>query len=242
MIALTFDTDHLRPDELAHFLAEYPLPGKGTFFLWQPFPDVHCGNHETGIHPFLDDQTSWNEALDKAFDSFGCCDAVVRPHSCVYSHMLGIELGKRGVRAISQSTPLYQTNLQAFRHPWGIWELPIYYMDSMDVTYSNNWKGISHSSLNPDIFQRALDDPNHLYVFDFHPIHIALNTPSFEAYQSVKQKLMTRNGSAFDMALPGYGIREYYLQFMDAMQHNGIKSLSCSEVVDTIENQERGAK
>lgn len=230
MIVLTFDTDYLSPEDLERFHERFPFPGQGTYFLWKPFHSVRLPRQEIGLHPYLEQTERWSETMTRFIDELGYRPATVRPHSCVYSHFFGTELVKFGFESISQATYLYQTGLSAYRHPWGLWELPIYYMESMDFTYQHNWPKLGHQPFDSAVIDRSLTHPG-LYVYDFHPLHVILNTSSYPQYQSVRAELVERGKSPFDLGFSGRGARTFFLELVEKMQRAGVESVTCSQAV-----------
>ena len=233
VILLTFDTDYLSPQDLTRFAESFPIPGHATFFLWQPFSKLDLGPHEIGLHPFLSETESWRDTLVSFMDELGDRPAVLRPHSCAYAHTLGVTCAKLGFRAISQATYLYRGGLEPYRHPWGLWELPIYYMDSMDFTFSTNWPRLDHEPFSREILLRSIHD-DALFLYDFHPLHLILNTSSLPEYQSLKSKIVDQGASPYDMMRSGRGAQTFYLELVELMEHSGIRSRTCSELLDQL--------
>lgn len=239
MIVLTFDTDYVYPKDLERFTHHFGLPGRTTFFLWRPFRGLDLGRHELAPHPFLSETTPWRTTLDEFEQAWGRRARVLRAHSCVYSHMLGIELARRGYAAVSQATFLGQANLRPYRHPWGIWELPIYYMDSMDMTFGRNWSDFDHALFSSATIETALADSAGLYVFDFHPIHVILNTSSYDQYQSVRGRVVDERVSPFDLAFAGQGCRTFFEELLRRMNETRQESKSCGDVLDRLQQPPR---
>lgn len=230
MIVLTFDTDYMSEEDMERFLDEFPIPGQATFFLWRPYKGISFERHETGIHPVLTEGEAWMTEIDRLLAETGCAPRVIRPHSCTYSHLLGVQLAQRGFRAISQVTCLYAEGLRAYRHPWGIWELPMYYVDSMDFTYPRNWPGMNHTPFDPLVVRRSIAGEG-LYVYALHPLHIILNSSSLEQYHGIRAKIVEEKRSAFDLAFPGRGTRTFFLELADAMGLAKMASVSCSRAL-----------
>ncbi|AKQ58014.1 polysaccharide deacetylase WbmS family protein [Bordetella hinzii] len=241
MICLTYDTDYMTPEGMRQFFDTVPFPGQGTFFLWKPFPATAWHGHEIQPHPYVADLTRFGSDLQAFSASLELPHAPqgVRTHSCVYSHMVGIELYKQGYRYASMTSPLYELGLRPYRHPWGIWEMPIYYMDNMDFCTPGNWPELAHKPFSTEIFERALDNEG-LYVFDFHPLHIALNTTSYEAYQDVKAAI-GRGEDPFSLRMPGRGVATYFNELCEAMDKRGVKSVTLSQALDHHLQGKQGA-
>lgn len=240
MIVLTFDTDYMTAEDLRRFADEYAFPGTGTFFLWQPMRGLTLGDHELGLHPFLGENAPWMDTVDAMIRDGGRDVYSVRPHSCAYSHMLGIHLAKRNVRCISQATSLFTTGLRAQRQPWGLWELPIYYMESMDFTFSYNWPELRHEPFDASVIDKSLTEPG-LYVYDFHPLHVAMNTSSFTQYQSVRDDVVSGRVSPFDVNFPGRGSRTFFLELIERMERSGTQSVTCRDATSAAERGDRSA-
>ncbi len=230
MICLTFDTDWMTQETLARFLAEYPIPGKATIFVHADFPDLENTQHEICPHPFIDNLATWQDALKKVTRNLRGSPKGVRPHSCVFSHMVGIDLGLIGYRYVSQAHAMFETDLVPFRHPWGIWELPIYYMDNMDFWMAKNWPQDKHIPFSRSVIDNAINGES-LFVFDFHPLHIALNTRNHEDYGSVKNKIASDGVSPFDLRFPGNGVQEFFKELCLQMSRANQRSYTCSEAL-----------
>jgi hypothetical protein len=233
VISITFDTDHMTQESLSRFLGEYvsKMPGCGTFFAHSNFPELLATKHETCPHPFISDLNRWDDDLSRLEEFLPTKPRGTRPHSCVFSHMVGIGLKERGYSYVSQAQNLYATNLVPFRHPWGIWELPIYYMDNMDFWMCKNWPDFSHEPFGQDIIENAVQGDG-LYVFDIHPLHVALNTRSHEDYVAVKDLIVTKGQSPFDHAYEGNGTRNFFERLCARMREKGLRSYTCSEVLE----------
>jgi hypothetical protein len=231
MICLTFDTDHMNGEGIAEFLRRYDdlMPGRGTFFLHNPFPDLFGSRHEVCPHPFIADLNAWDEDLKRIAALFPRPAKGVRPHSCVFSHMIGVGLHELGYTYVSQAQNLFDGTLKPFRHPWGIWELPIYYMDNMDFWMSRNWPGIQHTPFSRAIIERAVSG-DALFVFDIHPIHIALNTRSHEDYGSVKDRVL-KGASPFELRFPGRGAGVFFEELCAEMSKKNQPSFACLDAL-----------
>jgi len=234
MICLTFDTDHVSDRDMEEFLRRYPLPGRATFFCHRPYACLQGTGHELAPHPLIEDLRSWSADLERLAAQLPERPIGVRPHSCVYSHMVGIELARLGYRYVSQASNLYQSGLRPSRHPWGIWELPIYYMDNMDFWMCRNWPGLGHKPFDRGVIERALSEPDSLFVFDLHPLHIALNTRGHEDYATSKSRVVEGGESAFAHAREGRGTRMFFEELCNAMESANVRSSSCAEALEAF--------
>lgn len=229
MISLTFDSDYVSENDMARFLEEFDFPGTATFFLHKPY-SLSFGRHETQPHPFLKNTSEWEPQLEKLVSELGLKPTGIRTHSCAYTQPFGGYLAQRGYQYMSLATPLFQEGLAPYRHAWGIWELPIYYMDNLDFCMTKNWPTLKHLPFSPKLIEKAVHG-NDLYLFDFHPLHIMLNTRRYEDYLAVRDKIISGENSAFNLACEGYGTRSFFLDLIRAMKSKGLASHSCAEVL-----------
>ena len=134
MIALTFDTDWMHPDDLQRFFDEYPFPGTGTIFLHQPYRFLESTPHERCPHPLPVGPEDWKASIRRLLDELGLEPSGIRTHSAIHSHRLEMALYELGCKYTSNTSRLFERNVQPVRLAWGLWELPIYYMDNLDLT------------------------------------------------------------------------------------------------------------
>lgn len=142
------------------------VPGKATIFAHKYFLELESSDHEVCPHPLIQNLNDWDSDLNRLESSYKVRPTGIRPHSCVYSHLIGIDLHKKGYKYISQSCQLFQAGLTIYPHPWGIWEVPIYYMDNMSLCMSENWSTKDFDPFSQEYIDAAINSPG-LYVFDF---------------------------------------------------------------------------
>jgi hypothetical protein len=172
---------------------------------------------------------NWDEDLLRLEQQYERQFVGFRSHSCVYSHLLGINLAKRGYQYISQADVPQGTKINPYRHPWGIWELPIYYMDSMEFWRMENYPSTTGGPFDLKILERAISG-DEVYIFDFHPIHIALNTSTVSDYQ-LKKEAVIRGENPYSIRGSVYGIGEYFNDLCTRMKASNSVSSTLSSVV-----------
>lgn len=231
MICITFDTDHLSPKQVSKFMDKYSIPGEATFFLWQPYHELNFGKHEVAPHPLVENLLSFPYDFQEFTKKLNIQFSGVRTHSCVYSHMVGIQLKELGVKYVSMNTLLHETTIKPYRHPWGIWEMPIYYMDNMDLCMKKNWQGNNHLPFSDKIIENAILHPDYLFVFDFHPLHIMLNTLSHDHYCNVKSKVINENYDPFELKMAGVGVESFFIKLLNRMKDLDLKSTSLDKAL-----------
>ncbi len=231
MICITFDTDWMEPAWLDRFLEKWTPPGQATIFQHRSYPALATQAHELCPHPIIHSLEEWKKGVERFRDEVAPGSQGVRPHSCVFSHALGVGLRELGFRWISQANNQYETDLEPVRHPWGLWELPIYYMDNMDFWMARNWPSSGHQAFSPAVIANALMNEDKLFVFAFHPLHMALNTSGPDGYAAVKSRILDRQASPFDLRGPGRGTATFYEELCDAMLKKNARSWSCSDAL-----------
>lgn len=234
MICITFDTDWMEPEWLDRFLQEWAPPGRATIFQHRRFPGLSSQLNELCSHPVIRSLEDWKKDVVRLRDDVAPQSQGVRPHSCVFSHALGVGFHELGFRWISQANNQYQTDLRPLRHPWGLWELPIYYMDNMDFWMPRNWPASGHQAFSSTVIARALENEDSLFVFAFHPLHLTLNTTGPESYAAVKQRILDRQASPFDLRAPGRGTARFYEELCGAMLRRNSASWTCSDALSHL--------
>lgn len=216
MICLTFDTDWMTPHEMQEFLERYPDLPRSTFFIHEASADWRPTGHEWGPHPS-------SPADDGCLDitNIRSPDAVgIRSHSCAGSHLISLEWARQGYLYQSNETRLYACEPAPIRTAWGIWELPIYYMDNMDFWFARNWPEVDHTPFSLEVLKEAIQGTG-TYVFDFHPLHIALNSTSPESY-AAKRAARGPGRSAWNLAPQGPGVREYFETLLQMIRDSDV--------------------
>ena len=98
--------------------------------------------------------------------------------------------------------------------------------------YAYELARIKHQPFHRDVIRKAVAEPG-LYVFDFHPLHIILNTRTYNDYLEVREAIRSGKTSAFDLAVAGNGTRAFFLDLCKEMERCGLKSSNCVEALHT---------
>jgi hypothetical protein len=238
MICLTFDTDNMTEEWMAEFLKKFDWPGKATFFCHRYFSCLDRSRHEVGLHPYLQSLPDVEQAVCQLRNEVSPSAIGIRSHSCVTSHVIVEAFHKLGMQYCSNHEFLYQTSLRPFRQPWGLWELPIYYMDNMDFWFSEAWEDLEHEPFRREVMEQAFDSDG-LFVFAFHPLHIALNTRRLSDYNQVRENIYEGRQAPFAMTFPGRGTRTFFEELLDMACEQGESFLSGKDVLETIEQRQQ---
>jgi len=228
MISLSFDTDHIDEERMREFLDTVRIPGRGTFFCTQTY-EALGEPHELGPHVRLDaGAPEWEAALDAGREWFP--DAVgFRAHGCVAGHWLSAQVAARGYTYITSQDVFGAPSPGPFREAWGVWHVPIYYMETLDLAFAENWPDRPHQPFSDELIERAISS-DELCVFVFHPIHLLLNSESVEGYVS-RRKALLEGSSSEEARHDGTGARTFYDRLVDEMEAAGISSATLAEVV-----------
>jgi hypothetical protein len=185
-------------------------------------------DHELGPHPFLAPGSDWEEELFRKREEFPRAKGW-RSHSCVFSNMLAVWLRQHGYRCSSTHDQLGSKGITPTWHSWGVWHLPVYYMDTMDLSAEKFSVRPSSVPFDHALIRRVIEAPG-LYVFDFHPIHITLNTPTAEYYLSNRDRF--RAGEpARGLRYSGYGTANFFEELCSQMTSAGLSSVTMEEAL-----------
>jgi hypothetical protein len=228
-ISITFDSDHMSEESMKAFLRGADIPGAATFFCTQRYECLSAGQdvHEVAIHPVLDNTTDWGGFSGNLREQCNG-DAIVgaRAHSLAYKQQYGVWLAQNGFSYVSQTTLYYQSRIAPFWHPWGLWEMPIYYQDNADMDMAKSVPGFE--ALNPAWLEKAIASDG-LYVFAFHPVHIMLNSFAPETYANWRQA-GNPDLTYFDRSRD-QGIGSYFDKLLGLMTKAGVESVALKSLV-----------
>jgi hypothetical protein len=226
MIILTFDTDYMTPEAMDSFVLKYSALPKSTFFAHPRSENWSNNFHEVNEHPVIENLENYSFVPNRAASFRG---RGVRSHSCVSSHLISLQWAKAGLLYQSQETRWNQQFEKPERTAWGIFELPISYMDNQDIWMEENWPG-RHTKFSQDILNKAVESQG-AYIFDFHPLHIALNTSSVQDYAEKKNKILGESASPWELTTTEYGTRDFFEELLQKIEKNQSSTATCIEFV-----------
>jgi hypothetical protein len=182
MIVLTFDMDWAPEWMMTEILAKLSVFGiKTTVFATGPLDIKEDDNVEVAIHPnFMNGTTqgrSVDEILDKLLGWFPGARGA-RTHCLYWYTNLGHALRDRGLLYDSSVLLPFHPHLEPVRIGT-FTRIPYWWEENMFLD-----TGLSLDRLEMPGF----DKPG-LKIFDFHPIHVYLNTGSMNDYYRVTEKL-----------------------------------------------------
>ncbi|QNI75221.1 hypothetical protein [Synechococcus sp. MVIR-18-1] len=214
MSSLTFDIDWACDEILAdciNLVESYNIPA--TWFVTHDTPLLSRlrdnNNFELGIHPNFNNLLNGpcnTQSIDKIIDDLLNLvpEAVsVRSHSMVQSSRLQDVFSKKGL--IFDCNHFIPEQSKIVLKPWSLWngliKVPHFWEDDVFCLYP---KGTE-----PDL----LLSREGLKVFDFHPIHVFLNTESIERYEN-SRNVHHDASQLIDYRFPGHGVRNQLLNLI----------------------------
>jgi len=207
-----------------------------TLFTTHPSDQVKlaCAQHEVGLHPFFGTGSDHGDSVESVIQAVQKLDhnvSAFRCHRFASSNEALEKLVVAGMKACSNVC----TDLEVvtpFRNRCGLLEVPIYMEDG---SYLRNGHSLDDAGC---LTQGAL--PSVPRVLLIHPMHLRLNSPSFEFMRSIKDRLGKRawnSLSASDLSSmenKGRGIRDFlgealsgfssYVSFSDSCQPLSIRT------------------
>ncbi len=218
--AITLDLDWA-PDFVIDFVAgkllERQVPA--TWMVTHGSPAVdrlrrHPQLFELGIHPnFLPGSTHGDQPAAVLRHCLHLVPAAtsLRTHSLVQSTpLLAQVLAQTAITAdVSLFLP-HTPHLQPVNYRWGgktLVRIPFFWEDDFEMEGAQpGWQLEPGWPLSPG-----------LKVFNFHPIHIYLNSPDLRAYQRIKKHPLQdlTAAEAADQIEPGRGTRSFFLELVD---------------------------
>jgi hypothetical protein len=231
MIALTFDTDHMTEAMMEVFLDRIMPPDlPATFFLSACFSSLRGARHELAPHPVLGPAEPWPDTVRRAADAvsqfYGSEVGGFRAHSLMSSQLLQVQMNGIGLRYISSLSVPPEQELRPFQSPWGLVEIPIRYMDNMDL-WARDRTGLVDRCFDPITIDLALASTT-LFCFDFHPIHIMLNSSRFADYEAWSQSGRPQLDAPVERET--YGVRDFFLDVCRAVKRAPQQPVTCRDV------------
>jgi Polysaccharide deacetylase len=178
MIAISFDVDWAPDPAIEETLELVDEAGvRTTIFATHPTPVLDgLRGHEVGIHPnFLEGgREGWAPAIDELLEAYPGARGA-RSHAYHANSPILDLFVDRGLLYDSNILMFGHPSIRGFRAPNGLIRLPVFWEDD-DNWAVGDW----------DPASLEMDDPEALYIFDLHPIHVFLNTESAARYEAAK--------------------------------------------------------
>lgn len=214
-VFLTFDIDWLCDEYLTvtlELLKQYNV--KATFFAThdsQLLKSLTAEQFEIGLHPNF--SPTGKEFNDTALDELKCLypQAVgTRSHTLLFGSRVLEQCHKNELRYESNIYLHKHLNLHPVIRSRHVLSIPFNWSDDKHIELQSPYE---LSSL-PD-----LDNPG-LNVFNFHPVHVFLNTEDYSRYENAKVEFNQSGMSTY--VNPGRGIKVMLIELLDTIQEQKI--------------------
>jgi hypothetical protein len=230
LICLSIDVEWAHGEVLDQIRREIDARGiVGTFFVTHA--GVVTGAHEAALHPnfrrsgnteiagdFVDD-AAFQSTIMAQVGSYAPAATGVRAHSLFSDTTLLSVYAEHGLAYDSSSAMQLVGGLRPYRACFGMLELPIYYMDHIDLLTGMG---------NLELAALKLDRPG-LKVLDFHPNLIFANAPTEDFYQASKADYHDPEKLA-GMRYPARGVGDLFLDVLDEIATRGLPTATLAEV------------
>ncbi|MCA9578859.1 MAG: hypothetical protein R3B40_01590 [Polyangiales bacterium] len=239
---ISFDIDWAHPEVLADTVRLVESRGLScTFFCTHE--GIELPGHERALHPNYrlggdtmraydgppDDERIFRHVVART-KSF-CPEAVgARSHCLFYDSSLMAVYAEQGIEYDSTYALPMASGLEPVWKERDIVEMPIYYMDHIDMM-----GGLTGF----DIRGLPLSQPG-LKVFDFHPIHVFMNTPS-EAFYAENRAYQRDPDALLARRYQGKGVRTIFEQLLDHVAGGSVTHSTLGEVNRLVRSAREGA-
>lgn len=224
-IFLTFDTDWLKDDYLQRtidLLVEFDV--KATFFATNESPllqSLDPAQFEIGLHP------NFNKAgRELDLDALHRLKALFPQAVGTRSHTL--LFGSRLLSSCHATGMLYESNIYLHKH---LNLHPVPRTKEM-ISIPFNWSDDKHIELERP-FELGelptLDNPG-LNVFNFHPVHIFLNTDVYQRYENAKVHFNQPEMTQFINS--GTGMRSLFVALLQTVRSSSLSTLLMRECLN----------
>jgi len=208
---------------------------KLTYFVTHSSPFLNDLNEQNKvrllIHPnFLPDSShgnSFTEVIDYCLNLVPNADGF-RSHRYFEVNDIMDDLEKRGFRFVSNHCTRCETHIKPLIHRSGLLSIPIFLEDGGYLLMDPD---LNFNNLIP-----KLSSPG-LKVINFHPAHIAFNTPDFDYTRSIKDSMSRESWNNLDKSdlqnlenKQKLGIRTIIQQVIDFAFDNNCKVSSMNEI------------
>jgi len=218
MISFTIDTDWVNDHVLEYSLDIFARNSiKCTVFATHKtslLNSLDKDQFEIAIHPNFNkllennDNSSPNKLISNLLniypDSIG-----VRVHSLLNSTYLSDNFKKNGLKYESNILLPYQDLIPPFKLWNGLYRTSFNWEDDIHMLYNKSFENIGIDILKKDI------------IFNFHPIHIFLNTESINRYKLIKK---------------GYKDTNFLIRNINSSKINGVNDLLIKSINKVKEN------
>ena len=219
-IIITIDIDWAHDEVLEKCVSILDKYGINATFFCTHKHNVHIrNNHEMAIHPNYNYNDSYEETIKKLMEIYPQAKGV-RSH-CLYTYSKLYPIyEKYGLEYESNYLMYKQKGIKPFKMINNILQIPIFFADDTYIAMS---KKASFELEDINLKREGLK------VFDFHPIHIFLNTKDLKTYQKAK-KYYHKPEKLKDFYNEGEGIYSLFMKLLNYIKTNSIRTYTMNEI------------
>lgn len=210
-------------DNILDILNEYKI--KSTLFATHK---AELGNrHEIALHPYFKSPTTYENTLNKMIELFPKAKGI-RSHRLLSEETLLLMYKQTKIQYTSNYQMTNLSNITPLKTIHGILEIPIFYIDWTHLMDTKIYKKISLDSLNLQ--------SGGLKVFDFHPIHIFLNSESMQRYDKIKKWYNNPKELNNYVNKKKKGVGTLFVELLEFLKNNKIKTSTMLEISKKYKN------
>jgi hypothetical protein len=160
---------------------------------------------DVGLHPNFNPGSTHGKTIDAVVDHVSALwpqASAFRSHGYQDSSLIAHTLYQRGLRYDSNLCLHLQSHLVPLRHWTGLTRFPVFLDDSVIAFRGEGW--------DLKAFVDKLRTPG-LKIFNFHPVHVCLNTPVYSYYEE-RRSLVTDDWKK--LVYGGSGVRTLFEQLL----------------------------
>lgn len=241
IIVITSDTDFVG-DEILSYAYSTLTDTPCTIFVTNSSDYVVNTTSKNALwevepHPNFIDGSTHGGSVDGVFktvNSFNTSGFGFRCHRYYFSNDVAELFVNNGYKYSSNVC----TDLQyvpPFKTRCGLLEFPIFFEDGGFIKF--------HSITNAESVISRMDDKNGIYVFNFHPIHIALNSCDFNVSRRIKDELSPERYHALTMLdiecarnTKKYGIADLLNDVLRFAATNNVRMLNLKQLYEQLQD------
>lgn len=234
-IAITADIDWAPEPVIEHMVTLFESRKMKCTFFCTHFSEVLLGANkelfELAIHPnfnpLIEGQNGSSvEIIDNLMSIYPDAKGV-RSHCMLQSTKILNQFAEIGLLYESNHFLPYHTNVSAFLLWNGMIRLPYIWEDDIHWSYGYNF-----NSLGVDLNDHGLK------IFDFHPIHIYLNTTNGDHY--LRAKIFYQNPTELQKfrndGMQVKGAKDVLMKLFQEIEDNRLETFKLTEIVSEIKN------
>lgn len=152
-----------------------------------------------------------------------------RSHDYFDSSLVTTEFMKRGFKYDSNLCLYLQPNIEPLWHWSGLLRFPVFFEDYAHMTKNKPWTVTE--------IPRMLELTG-MKIFNFHPVHICLNSPTLAYYEKIKNKIYSDNADVWRKYIyKGKGTRYFLIELLEnARANTGFKFMYLDDLYLAVSN------